>query len=92
MAAKNPLGKESGYKENGLGTPVAEYSEEGPFHCEDCIFQKPGKPDKDHGLCREKHVLKDMRTGRIAKDKESGLAIIKLETGCCRWVRPPKGK
>ena len=46
MAAKDVLAG----KPRGQGTKVAEYSEAGPFHCEDCVFLKAGGPDKDHGL------------------------------------------
>jgi len=75
-----------------MGTPAAEYSERGPFHCEDCILQTPGKPDKEHGLCRQPDVKKDAKRGLIKIDKPSGLPIINLEHGCCRFIALPKGK
>jgi len=70
----------------GIGTPVAEYSELGPFHCEDCVFAV-GKTNDDEGLCNEKHMLKD---NKVKTHKESGLKIVNLETGCCRFVKPPE--
>lgn len=90
MAAKEILGK-SLPKAHGIGTPIAGYSELGPFHCEDCIFKSKG-PDKEHGLCHEKHVLADVKRGKIKKDEISGLAIVHLERGCCEYVKPPKSK
>lgn len=86
MAVKDILG---GAGSGGIGTKIAEYSERGPFHCEDCIYLKTPGPDKEHGLCKEKHMLKDPE---VKTDKKSGLKIVNIELGCCRYVRPPKGK
>lgn len=84
MSAREVLSKPS-KKTKTMGTPIAEYSEEGPFHCEDCILQKPISDKR--GACKEPHVLTDMKKGLIKKDKKSGLAEINLEHGCCRWIQ-----
>lgn len=85
MAAKEILGNSG----RGAGTKVAEYSEQGPFHCEDCVFLKTrGVPDEEHGLCREKHVLKDPQ---VKTDPKTRLKIVNLEIGCCRYVKYPQG-
>lgn len=89
MAAKDRLGSQFP-KAHGIGTPIAGYSEEGPFHCEDCIYMS--RPQNGRGLCKEKHVLADMKKGKVKKDEKSGLASINLEHGCCEYVKPPKGK
>lgn len=69
-------------KENeAIGTKVAEYSEDGPFHCEDCVY-------RDGDKCFEEHMMRD---GEVKHD-DKGWAIINIEKGCCRYVRPPRGK
>lgn len=86
----NPLA-DSGYSEaaRGMGTRVSEYSEQGPFHCEDCTFAiRKDVPEKGQGLCNEPHVLKDPQ---IKAARRSKLKVINLEHGCCRFVRYPKG-
>jgi len=81
-------GTSHGVASHGVGTRVSEYSEQGPFHCKDCVYlKKKGVPDKEHGLCGEKHVLKDLQL-----KSASGLKIVNMEHGCCRFVEYPKGK
>ena len=88
MSAKDVLAK-SGYSDRGMGTKVSEYSEQGPFHCGDCVFvSQKDSPSKGKGLCKEKHVLKDPQ---VPTDKKSKLKIIDLIHGCCRYVKYPKG-
>lgn len=82
MSAKEVLG---GKSPHGMGTKVAEYSDQGPFHCEDCVYLKErGKPSPENGLCNQKTMLKDPK---VPTDKKSGLKIVNMEYGCCRFVR-----
>lgn len=72
-------------KTHGEGTAASGYEEHGPYHCEDCQYlRKPGTPDKEHGLCPEKHVLKDPD---VPTHKPTGLKIVNLERGCCYFVK-----
>lgn len=70
-------------KAHGIGTPIAGYSEEGPFHCDDCIFIVKRSED-GRGLCKETHMKADPKV----KKNKKGLAIVKLQTGCCEYVDP----
>lgn len=85
--AKEILGGKSG---RGMGTPLAEYDETGPYHCEDCHFLKGRNNGKDSifrdakgkGRCDERHMIKDPKT---VKDSQ-GRPIVDIEKGCCRFV------
>jgi hypothetical protein len=88
MAAGDALGK-SGYLEKGAGTKISEYSEQGPFHCNDCIHAiRKDVPTKGKGLCNERHVMKDPQ---VPTARRSKLKIVDLVHGCCRFVTYPKG-
>lgn len=87
MAARDVLGADSGYSK-GIGTKVAEYSEEGPFHCEDCVFAiRRDVPKEGQGLCNEPHMAKDPQ---VPTARRSKLKVVDLKKGCCRYVRPPE--
>ena len=73
--------------DHGIGTPLAEYAETGPYHCENCVFVILRNKAHTVGLCSEKHMLKDQKTTKNSK----GLAVVKLITGCCRFVKPQEG-
>lgn len=86
MSAKEVMG---GSRANEMGTAVAAYSEQGPFHCDDCVFLKVrGKPSPQNGLCNQKVMLKDPK---VKTDKKTGLKIVNMEHGCCRYVKYAKG-
>jgi hypothetical protein len=79
-------------EENGplwpRSTKLAGYGEEGPYHCEDCIYAK-GKKQNDlfkdengKGRCLHEAMIMDPE---VKKDK-SMLPIINLEVGCCEFV------
>lgn len=68
---------------HGIGTPVAGYSEKGPFSCGNCRFLKK-KNKQGLGLCNEEHMKADPKV----KKWKNGMAIVKVETGCCEYVDP----
>lgn len=71
--------------DEGMGTPVAEYGEDGPYHCSNCWFLQNLEPRGEPlGRCNEPHMLKDPK---VKKD-EHGLAIVNKRLGCCRFVDP----
>jgi 2,3-bisphosphoglycerate-dependent phosphoglycerate mutase len=72
-----------------VGTKASGYSEDGPFHCEDCIhLTEPGQP-----LCIHPEILKDPELQDKLTQSGSQPAIeINLEQGCCRFVNPGKDK
>jgi hypothetical protein len=77
----------SGEMEKGMGTPLAEYSEDGPFSCMDCWYLQNREPRSEpKGRCNEPHMMKDPKT----KKDDTGLAIVNKRHGCCRWVDPVK--
>lgn len=73
-------------------TKLAGYAEDGPYHCEDCIFlrgYKEGNIFRDEngrGRCGNVVMLADSET---KKDKD-GFAIVNIERGCCEFVDPRK--
>ena len=67
----------------GIGTPEAEYAQEGPYHCEDCAYIVKASP-QGLGLCNEFHMLRDVKRGKM-KGSRQGLAVVNLEHGCCRF-------
>jgi hypothetical protein len=74
----------------GMGTPVAEYSEAGPFSCGMCWYLQSQEPRQDPlGLCNEPHMLRDPKT---EKTKEGGktFAVVDKVHGCCRFIDPVK--
>src|SRR6266436_1587779 len=93
MAVKDLLGSKlddesAEYKQKGMGTPVAEYSESGPFSCLNCWYLKSTEPRKEtHGLCSEPHMLKDPAVKKVSVDEKS-YAIVNKFFGCCRYVDP----
>jgi hypothetical protein len=77
----------SGEMESGMGTPVAEYAEDGPYHCMDCWYLASQEPRAEpRGRCNEPHMLKDPK---VKKDAQ-GMAIVHKQRGCCRFVDPVK--
>jgi hypothetical protein len=77
----------SGEMESGMGTPVAEYGEDGPYHCINCWYLASAEPRGEPlGRCNESHMLKDPK---VKKD-EQGMAIVNKMLGCCRFVDPIK--
>lgn len=69
---------------HGIGTPIAGYAEGGPYHCNDCKYIR--SRSKRHGACDEKHMKADPKTKKL----KNGMALVKLETGCCEYVDPGK--
>lgn len=73
-------------------TELSGYAEDGPYHCEDCVYLKGKKDDNifrdenGKGRCGHPVVIKDPD---VKKDK-SLLPIINIEKGCCEFVEPPK--
>jgi len=77
----------TGEMDKGMGTPVAEYGEDGPYHCINCWYLQNLEPRGEPlGRCNEPHMMKDPKT----KKDESGLAIVNKKYGCCRYVDPVK--
>jgi hypothetical protein len=79
-------------KEKGMGTPLAEYAEDGPYHCQDCWFLKSREPKSEaRGMCNEPHMLADPETIKI-RDAEGKIVAVSVhkEFGCCRFVDPVK--
>jgi hypothetical protein len=97
MSVKNVLGgktlkeKKLEYpwsKEQGMGTPLAEYSESGPFSCSVCWYLKCAEPRKDpEGLCNEPHMLHDPDTKKQVV-KGQPYATVNKYFGCCRFIDP----
>lgn len=86
MAAKDLLSRPSS---KGQGIGAAEYAEQGPYHCEDCVFLKRRDfPKEGKGLCNQKVML---TVAKVPTDKKSGLKIVNMEHGCCRYVKYPAG-
>lgn len=69
-------------------TKLAGYAEDGPYHCEDCIYLKrdaEGKPVVDadgKGRCNQSVMIADTQ---VKKDKNL-LPIVNIEHGCCEFV------
>jgi len=71
-------------------TRLAGYAEDGPYHCEDCIFlKKDFKDENGHGRCNQPVMISD---SEVKHDGKTGLAIVNIEKGCCEFVEPPKRK
>jgi len=73
------------------GTPISGYSEDGPFHCEDCIHRL----DPKSSLCIHPVVVADpalkSKLVQISDGETFKLTIqINLEKGCCRYVNQEK--
>jgi hypothetical protein len=75
-------------------TKLAGYAEDGPYHCEDCIYLKRDKEGKafsdDNGKGRCVHSVM-IADSEVKKDK-SFLPIVNIEKGCCEFVDQTKGK
>ena len=69
------------------GTPVSGYSEEGPFHCHDCLHRIGGY-ESDLPFCIHPMVLKDpkLKSKRTEYDGQKCVEI-NMEHGCCKFVR-----
>jgi hypothetical protein len=74
-------------------TRLAGYGEDGPYHCEDCIYLKGKKTDqifKDKngkGRCEHPVMIADPEV-----KKDSFLAVVNIENGCCEFVDQSKEK
>ena len=98
-AKKSAAGKVLGGKEKksdqpketgGMGTPVAEYSEAGPFSCGMCWYLQSQEPRQDPlGLCNEPHMLRDPKTEKTTEGGTT-FAIVDKVHGCCRFIDPVK--
>jgi hypothetical protein len=90
---KNVLGskdKEDAPQKHGMGTPVAEYSEAGPFSCGQCWYLQSTEPRKNpQGLCNEPHMLRDPKTEKTDVDGTT-FAVVDKVHGCCRFIDPVK--
>ncbi len=90
---KNVLGSKAEYpwkKTQGMGTPLAEYSEAGPFSCGQCWYLQSAEPRKDpQGLCNEPHMLRDPKTEKTEEDGKT-FAVVDKHHGCCRFIDPVK--
>ena len=99
MAVKSVLGgksveeKKEEYpwkKKKGMGTPLAEYSEAGPFTCASCWYLISTEPREDpHGQCSEPHMLADPDTKKVKRGGKT-LAVVNKQFGCCRFIDPVK--
>ena len=75
-------------------TKLSGYSENGPYHCEDCTFLRGRKDGEDKifhdengmGRCNHPVVIAD---DEVKKD-EKGIPIVNIEKGCCEFVTVPK--
>jgi hypothetical protein len=80
LAAVGPLWPRS--------TKLAGYAEEGPYHCEDCVYlkgKKQGnvfKDDDGKGRCIHPMMIADLE---VRKDSKL-LPIVNIEKGCCEFV------
>lgn len=70
------------------GTKLSGYAENGPYHCDDCIFLKGRKEGKiwedaeGKGRCNNAFTVADEEV----KHDEEGLAIVNIKKGCCEFV------
>lgn len=69
-----------------VGTAASAYAEDGPYHCEGCVHVKrvlrgsePGE-----GVCTHPMVMLDPQ---MRKYRHGMGALVKLEKGCCKFVR-----
>lgn len=70
------------------GTAIAEYAEDGPYHCMDCWYLKSRDPRSNPlGYCNEPHMLKDPKTQK-AEIGGAKVAVVNKQRGCCRFVDP----
>ncbi len=75
-------------------TRLAGYAEDGPYHCEDCIYLKkdekgnPVRTTGGRGLCNQEVMKADPQ---VQHDSDSN-ALVNIERGCCEFVDPPKAK
>lgn len=72
-------------------TKLSGYAEQGPYHCNDCIFRKmkDGETFIDEngkGRCHHPVVIADPE---VKKDQNS-FPIINLKHGCCEFVEYEK--
>lgn len=92
---KNILGSKSDdekpeVKKRGMGTPLAEYSEAGPFSCAACWYLMSTEPRKDpQGFCDEPHMLRDPKTEKAVVGGTT-FAVVDKHHGCCRFIDPVK--
>lgn len=69
------------------GTPDSGYSEQGPYHCEDCVHLTAS----DEPFCIHPKVIADDRLqDRLVMIDNRPAIKICLDRGCCRYVRPPE--
>ncbi|VVB52067.1 Uncharacterised protein [uncultured archaeon] len=75
-------------------TKLSGYAEDGPYHCEDCIYLRkdasggPVVAFDGTGRCSQAVMLVDPQ---VRHDSE-GKAIVNIQHGCCEFVEPPKEK
>lgn len=82
--------KKASKETGGMGTPVAEYSEAGPFSCGQCWYLQSMEPRKDpKGFCNEPHMLRDPKTAKVTVG-DTTFAIVDKVHGCCRFIDPVK--
>lgn len=69
---------------------LSGYAEDGPYHCEDCIYLKRenGKPvgQGGYGSCNQPVMMAD----KEVRHNADGTAIVNIQKGCCEFVDPPK--
>ena len=75
-------------------TKLAGYAEDGPYHCEDCIYLKrdekrnPIRTAGGRGLCNQEVMKVDPQV----QHDSNGNALVNIQRGCCEFVDPPKAK
>lgn len=67
-------------------TRLAGYAEDGPYHCEDCVYLKKDFNEDGQGRCSQPVMIADSQV----KHDNKGLAIVNIQRGCCEFVEPPK--
>ena len=69
-------------------TKLSGYGEDGPYHCEDCVYLKGKKTgeifidSEGKGRCTHSAVIAD---SEVKKDKNF-LPIVNIQHGCCEFV------
>jgi hypothetical protein len=92
IAALKRLIKEFGSLWPAPSTKLAGYAEQGPYHCEDCVYLKKNsdgtifRDGEGKGRCNQSVMIADPEV----KHDSRALAVVNIQKGCCEFVEPPK--